>query len=209
MLTVLVTWLVLLVLIIVISYAFWRQSKLHQLGQWSAQENMPWELRRAALFASEQPLQCETPVPLSGIPDQIYRTLFGRLILVDSKTRSRAVVYEADIVQLSVYRMIIENTSQAPFAGRRVKTHAYIRLSTPEEVCYQRVSLLDNTVIIDHYQRYQELINEEREPDFADNPALCWQCSHRRVCPAMLDILVANTAVNASADDESDIDTAV
>lgn len=186
-LTTIITSLVSLLLLFIIGFAFWRLQQLSEIARWHEQENMPRELRWASLFASEQAINCETPVPLNGIPDQIYQTLFGQLVVVDNKTRNREVVYDSDILQLSTYRLILKNTTQTEFAGHRIRSHGYVRLSTPEKIHYERIVLLEDDEVIGYYRRYRELLAEQEQPEFTDNPGLCRQCGHRRVCLAALD----------------------
>ena len=90
---------------------------------------MPEELRTAKLVASEQHYRCQKPVALSGTPDQVYRLLEGALVVVDTKRRPRARVYDADIAQLSIYRVLL--AAQKAFRGQPLAAYGYVRLVTP------------------------------------------------------------------------------
>lgn len=148
---------------------------------WLARERMPEELRAARLLASERRFRCERPVALSGAPDQVYRLADGRVVVVDTKRRPRAAVYEADVAQLSIYRVLLG--AQKAYRDQEIAGYGYVRLATVEGVVYRRVELWDRDRVVALHRRYWAL-REGRTPA-AGAPAagLCRRCGHRGRCP--------------------------
>lgn len=58
----------------------WRKRGLGDTWAWWKSENMPYELRSATLFLSEQDVSTTLPVPMHGRVDQVYQTKGGVLI---------------------------------------------------------------------------------------------------------------------------------
>lgn len=119
---------------------------------WQVHEGMPEELRTARLLFSEQPLWAHKPVPLYGVPDQVYLTHDRELVLVDTKNRSRPRVTLKDVVQLSVYLVILRYARHPAIVGRAARPYAYVRCETNGKVQYLAVRLL-NTEQILHFVR--------------------------------------------------------
>lgn len=124
--------------------------------RWHRAEAMPGELRTAELVLSECPIWTYTPLPLQGVPDQVYEALNGDLILVDTKNRRVPRVYFSDIVQLSVYRLILRHTRFAPVAGRSVRGYAYVRCQWGRAVQYLPAQLLADEQVLAFALRYLE-----------------------------------------------------
>lgn len=53
---------------------------------------------------------------MHGRVDQVYQTKNGVLIPLDTKLRQVNHIYESDIIQLSVYRVILSHKYKAPVA---------------------------------------------------------------------------------------------
>ncbi|CAM5563231.1 hypothetical protein [Eoetvoesiella caeni] len=125
----------------------WRQTQTDGAAGWFQAENMPKELRRSQIVMNEQTISMLQPVALQGKVDQVYLSPAGVLILVDSKTRDRHRVYYSDIMQISMYAMILAHTT-----GRRVSNRGYIRTVLRNEVSrvvrFHPVRLLPDNVII-------------------------------------------------------------
>ena len=147
---------------------------------WLRQENMPEILRTAKLVASERFYRCEKPVALSGRPDQVYRLSNGTLVVVDTKRRQRSQVYDADVAQLSIYRVLL--SAQKAFQRQPFAEYGYVRLVTPEGVQYQRVDLWDTAQVVDLHRRYWALRDQRVKPSGAEAAGLCRQCGHRQRC---------------------------
>lgn len=115
---------------------------------WLAIEALPRELRTAVLHLSETPISTKVPIALNGIPDQVYRTWRGKLVVVDTKCRLTGKVVGKDILQLSVYRVILRHCQPLPVAN-----HGYIRLvytgkNGQRVVSYQRVRLCSESRVV-------------------------------------------------------------
>lgn len=124
---------------------------------WASEENMPHRLMMSRLFLSETPLSTRTPIPLHGTPDQVFMARNGQLLLVDTKVRGRHRVEKADIVQLSVYRVILAHTH----IGRPVASFGYIRTVVPNaplrhRARYHKVRLLSESAVISIHQMQEE-----------------------------------------------------
>lgn len=94
----------------------WRKRGIGDTWAWWKSENMPYELRSATLFLSEQDISTTQPVPMHGRVDQVYKAKNGVLIPLDTKLRQVNHIYESDIIQLSVYRVILSHKYKAPVA---------------------------------------------------------------------------------------------
>lgn len=121
---------------------------------WLHEEDMPRVLQNSTIFLNEQEVSIESPIRLHGRVDQVYRTAGDMLIPVDTKTRDRFCVYRSDIIQLSVYGMILRYMN----AGRyKVSGTGYIRVvivqNNGERIKYMPVKLLPDKDIIALYQR--------------------------------------------------------
>ena len=147
---------------------------------WLRQENMPEVLQSAKLVASERFYRCEKPVALSGRPDQVYRLSNGTLVVVDTKRRQRARVYDADVAQLSIYRVLL--SAQKAFQRQPFAEYGYVRLVTAEGVQYQRVDLWDTAQIVNLHRHYWALRDQRVKPSGAEAAGLCRQCGHRQRC---------------------------
>jgi hypothetical protein len=121
------------------------------LGDWIEQEDMPEELWTAEVFCNETPLHTLKPVPLHGITDQVLKTATGKLIPVDTKSRKRHVVHYSDIIQLSVYAVILRQIYDC------VSSYGYIRTVIPasRSVQYHKVKLLSDDKIVELWHQYK------------------------------------------------------
>lgn len=120
---------------------------------WSTEDNMPVRLMLSTLYLSEAPLSTQSPIPLHGTPDQVFLSRRGQLLLVDTKVRGRHRVDQADIIQLSVYRVILAHTQ----GSRPVARFGYIRTVTPNapsrhRVRYHKVRLLPERTVVSLHQ---------------------------------------------------------
>ncbi len=109
---------------------------------------MPAEIRKGRLLLSERPVWTEYPIPLYGIPDEVYLVSGDALVLVDTKVRPLPVVSVRDAVQLSVYRAILSYTQDALFRGRVSQPYGYIRFSWNGSIRYVRVQLYSVAIVM-------------------------------------------------------------
>ena len=137
---------------------------------------MPAELAEAKLWLAEKQIECETPVPLHGKPDQVFRLRNRKLVVVDVKTRSR--VFRSDIMQLSVYRTILRGM------GEDVVDYGYIRSVTADGERFLRRPLYESRVVVAAWQRHHALRAGTATPTRSNLAALCAKCGHRDRCGA-------------------------
>lgn len=104
-------------------------------------------LRGAVCVLNEQDINTTTPVPLHGKPDQVFRLRDGRYLLLDTKTRPHAKVYFSDIVQLSVYAVILKNK------GLPVFPFAVVRIAG-KKTAYLKADFLPEHVVVRLYYKY-------------------------------------------------------
>jgi len=69
---------------------------------------MPGSLSSALSVKYEYPISINYPVPLTGRIDQLYLTDDIRCIVFETKIRSRAYITWKDILQVSMYRMMVQ-----------------------------------------------------------------------------------------------------
>lgn len=134
----------------------WRRRGIGDAWGWWETENMPHELRTATLFLSEQDIATSLPVQMHGRVDQVYKTKRGVLIPLDTKSRPMTRVYESDIIQISVYRIILLHQYNVPVAN-----YGYVRTvtetSTGERVRYIKTKLLSERQVVKLWRRYQSI----------------------------------------------------
>lgn len=118
-------------------------------------------------------LKITDPVPLCGKPDVVWMNRKGILIVGDYKSRCHHKVYDSDVIQLSVYRLLVEKTQQKPVAS-----FGYIHFKGAS----MKVKLLSEREIIDLYHRYWKVIEGQVEPNQAGNNSYCQNCSHQSIC---------------------------
>lgn len=130
---------------------------------WWRKEGMPLELRNSTLFLNEAEISTREPVPLHGRTDQVFLTDKGKLVPVDTKTRDRFQVYESDIIQLSVYAVILCRRYTGTY---QVSRTGYVRVvvlkSGRELVRYLRVTLLPERKVVAMYRRHAQIVSGQR-----------------------------------------------
>lgn len=104
----------------------------------------------AQCVLNEQEIRTTTPVPLHGKPDQVFKLRDGRYLLLDTKTRSQAKVFFSDIVQLSVYAVILKNN------GFPVCPFAVVRIAS-KKPRYLQVDLKPEHVVVKLYHKYHAI----------------------------------------------------
>lgn len=89
-------------------------------SQWLAEENMPRELRNAQLVLNETEIKGRNGRKMRV--DQVFELPGGELVVVDTKTRRRHEIRQADIEQVKRYRAALRDVYGRPLADK-----AYIR----------------------------------------------------------------------------------
>lgn len=113
--------------------------------------------------------------------DRAYR-VDGELKLVELKTRARDVVYMADVIELSVQRLAVQDG-----AREEVSTEAWVIVqnSTSGARRPHRVRLLGTTEVSDMKNRYQAIVmGKVGRPQPSRSVSQCTSCGHRGRCSA-------------------------
>ena len=141
-----------------------------RLNKWAISERLPWELRDAIIFLNERDIATRSPFPLHGRPDQVLQLRDQSLVILDTKTRDYVFVHLSDIIQLSVYAVILSGQ------GYRVRPYGYIRLvlrnTEPKKVRYVKVRLLKTKQIQKLWLRYWKLADRKTKA----------QCTGSKIC---------------------------
>jgi RecB family exonuclease len=148
-------------------------------------ENLPEELKGSRLWASEQDFSCWRPVRLTGRVDKVYKRPDGEFVLVETKRRKYARVYESDRLQLSIYRTLLRHGVRDGWLRRpTVAMRGYVRVVKRDgDVSYMPVQLLDDVDVVQAHHRYWDLLAEREKPRSAQNAGLCKKCSSQARCP--------------------------
>lgn len=126
---------------------WWRRDQTDDIDRWREEENLPLMLRSAAVVMNERSISMEHPVKLTGRVDQVYQTPKGVLIPVDSKSRKNHTVYNSDIVQLSLYAMILLHTVDSP-VSRTGYVRTVVRDKAYRSVRYHTVRLVSSDSLL-------------------------------------------------------------
>jgi len=170
--------------IVLLGYAaflFWsKRRRKRKATAFFREENTPKELQESTLYGSEQNISCEKPVPLIGTYDQLYQRPDRRLIVTDTKTRGKPHVYDSDVIQLSAYKVILENSKE--FSKRQVDNHGYMRLVCNGVTHYKKVDLMTEEDIVALYERREALYAGTTVPNKANTPGKCSNCHQLAHC---------------------------
>lgn len=157
----------------------------YDLGERS---RMPSELATATLVVSEKNLGATVAGSRIAVrPDQVYRTLEGRVVTVETKTRARVTTYKSDIIEMSLQALAMEDL----YPGQ-VAPYGYVRVIIRRQgggtapPMYVRVNLMSRDKIEALYWRYQGIVDGSIQPTCNPSRAACARCSHRTVCPVAL-----------------------
>lgn len=148
----------------------------------------PLVLRRSRVALSECDVRTDFPWPLYGRVDQVFvDDARATAILVDTKSRSRRVTYQSDVIQLSVYRVIIDRQSERYLGGRyRVSSTGYIRIPgrVSREDDYIAVELLPTSEVVALAVRHSALRQDRlaASPLLIERPKFCETCTVRNRC---------------------------
>lgn len=137
---------------------------------------MNWRKRRMRLsiFGIERNMRISEPVPLSGTPDIVWLRGDGKLIVGDYKSRPNCRVQQSDIIQLSVYRLLLMHTQHRPVADI-----GYIQFEKGKRT---KTKLLKEQEIISLYWRYLDIISGDKKGKKFRRKAYCQYCSHQQRC---------------------------
>lgn len=162
--------------------AIWQIRRSLRRGR---REDYPAQLAGAKLVMSEQDILTDAPVPLAGRPDEVYRHRDGYLVPVETKTRKHVKVHREDLIQLSVYRVLLRHSDHNALPGRpgrAVADYGFVRIATPSGVRWRAVALMTEAQVVQLYERRIALETGSVCPTAAKHPALCQRCTYRATC---------------------------
>ena len=113
---------------------------------------------------------------MNGQPDQVYLPSHVLHVVVDTKTRRSIATYKTDVVQLSVYKVILENN------GYKMASYGYVRVVTPSDVQFIKKKLLTQEQVIHEYDKTVAIRQGIRRPRFAPHKSMCLSCGQKRNC---------------------------
>jgi CRISPR/Cas system-associated exonuclease Cas4 (RecB family) len=140
---------------------------------------LPRELRGARLAYSEREFTTESPVPLGARIDRAYALPDGTLVLIEFKRRERPRVYRADVVQLSVQRVVLERAT-----GARVAAHAYVGFVSAgaDRVRARRVELESELEVATRHHRAAVVLARSSPPARTPDLDFCRTCGFVARC---------------------------
>jgi CRISPR-associated exonuclease Cas4 len=156
----------------------------HRTQEARDQRGLPDELQGAEIAYAERTFRSRRRKLVARL-DRAYR-IEGVLKLVELKTRSRDVVYMADIIELSVQRIALQDES-----GQAVARDAWVIVqgSTTSTRRPHRVTLLGVNDIENIRERYVAISRGQiRDPQAARSIRQCETCGHRDRCVATFSV---------------------
>lgn len=140
---------------------------------------MPTELVTAQLVTSERTFFRKGPRAFYAKVDQGFRTTDNRLVLVETKNRTR--VTTSDIVQLTAQAIAIQ--SEVGNKLGRVAGYAYVRLQLAGgKPVYRRHGLYAVETIDQLVDTYHALRERRRYPLARPHPSRCGSCAFNISC---------------------------
>lgn len=142
------------------------------------ERGLPASLRGARLVHAEKTFR-STGKRLVARLDRAYE-LGGELVLVEFKTRRRDVVYMADVIELSVQRVALQDESMAPVSKT---AWVVVQDAATGQRASHRVSLLSTQQVLELRDRYLDVNAGKGAPALAArSEKQCASCGHRSVC---------------------------
>lgn len=143
---------------------------------------MPDELKSAHLVMNEALVRSRDGVDLGARVDQVFATVGGPLVLVETKRRRSLHLRRRDQVQLSGQRYVLLRSRAPEAAGKVIAMYGWVRIVWPgRNPTYRRVTLLPDSVIEGLIGRRQAL-DAGAQPWVADDTARCLRCRLRERC---------------------------
>ena len=139
---------------------------------------LPQELQHARLAFAEKTFRTWRPIRLIARADRGYR-LNGELHLAEFKTRTHAVAYSSDVIELSAQRLVIEKST-----GERVSEIGYVLaqdlLGNRRSV--HKVRLLPGGDVMALARRREAILKGRIVPRYTSSQGLCSRCAYRAEC---------------------------
>ena len=139
---------------------------------------LPKELQHAQLVFAEKTFRTWQPIGLIARADRGYR-LKGELHLAEFKTRTHAVAYSSDVIELSVQRLVIEKST-----GERVSEIGYVLAQdlSGKRRSVHKVRLLPGADVIALARRREAILKGRIVPRYTSSQGLCGHCAYRAEC---------------------------
>jgi len=145
-----------------------------------AEAGLPRKLRGAEIAYAEQTFRSNSRMLVARI-DRAYRTTAG-LQLLELKTRARDAVYMADVIELSVQRVAMQD-----HLGEAVLPDAWVVVQHAETGARRthRVTLLSTEEVAAHARRFRAVqAGDVDQLTPARSQRQCRKCGHRARCNA-------------------------
>lgn len=127
---------------------------------------------RKKVLWTERSFEISSPFPLRGTPDLVMQEEDGSLVIHDLKTRASGRVMRSDVIQLSLYRMLVARAT-----GRRVSMTGVVRFG-PGGATQKAVGLLGDDELVAIHGRYFGILSGNVDPLFAEHRGLCQKCQY-------------------------------
>lgn len=178
MLTVLFALAVVLALLL-IAVQFDERTDASRSAQQREDDWLPETLRHGELVLAEpKAMKMDAPVMAVAKVDRAYRA--GNVVVpVEFKTRRRHRVYDTDIAELSVQRLVLEANRFGPVADI-----AYVVTEDPLTRTRARhaVRLISRDATATLIRRYHAIASGDEPGEMTDDSRRCAGCGHRRRC---------------------------
>lgn len=135
-----------------------------------------WRLRHTSRpLWREKRFAVSAPFPFFGIPDLVWQEKDGSLTIHDLKTRGSHRVFKSDILQLSLYKLLVERAT-----GRRVNPWGIVRVRTGDgREKLMRVALMPENELTAVYADYWNKVDGNAVANKCGTPAYCEKCGFR------------------------------
>ena len=142
----------------------------------SYQDRMPLDRafkEHGVLVGSEVRLSIRSDISVAGRVDQLWTIPNAGYLLVDTKNRSRAAVYDSDRLQLSIYAWLLRRSKR--YGDKAIIETGFVRIPEANGPAkFLPVSLMsDQETEAMIYNAF--FLARERQ---ASNPPRCYRCGH-------------------------------
>ena len=164
-------------LLVVAGLITWKMARKSR-ARASERRWLPRELQHAQLAFAEKTFRMWQPIRLIARADRGYR-LEGELHLAEFKTRTHAVAYSSDIIELSAQRLAIEKT-----IGECVSEIGYVLAQdiSGKRRSVHKVRLLPGADVIALARRREAILKGRMVPRYTSSQGLCSHCAYRAEC---------------------------
>ena len=169
--------LLLFMLVVIAGLMAWKMARSSR-ARAAERRWLPRELRHAPLAFAEKTFRTWQPIRMIARADRGYR-LKGELYLAEFKTRTRAVAYASDVIELSAQRMVIEKST-----GERVSEIGYVLAQnlSGKRRSVHKVRLLQRADVIAVARRREAILKGLVVPRYTSSQGFCRHCAYRAEC---------------------------